>query len=111
MLESPAEVKALAVRVAPALRVLTPTGCDESEGGPCRDTDFHAELDGYRQGLLGLNKLDFVDADTVFLFGHGTVGAMAGFLAAVLAERRAPCPIPQVKVTAKTARPGGQRAD
>jgi pimeloyl-ACP methyl ester carboxylesterase len=56
-------------------------GCGDSEGGPLRDVDFDTELDGLKQALRELKKLDFVDADNVFLFGHSMGGVMAPLMA------------------------------
>lgn len=62
------------------MRVERP-GCGDSEGGPLRDTDFETELNGYKEALRAMKKLDFVDADNVFLFGHSMGGIMAPLMA------------------------------
>lgn len=62
------------------MRVERP-GCGDSEGGPLRDVEFDTELDGYKQALKALKRLDFVDADRVFLFGHSQGGINAPLLA------------------------------
>jgi pimeloyl-ACP methyl ester carboxylesterase len=62
------------------MRVERP-GCGDSEGGPLRDVDFDTELDGYKEALRALQKLDFVDADNVFLFGHSMGGIVAPLIA------------------------------
>ena len=56
-------------------------GCGDSEGGPCRDVDFETEIDGYREALRALKRLDFVDAGKVFLFGHSLGGSMGPIIA------------------------------
>jgi pimeloyl-ACP methyl ester carboxylesterase len=63
------------------LRVDKP-GQGDSEGGPTRDVDFETELDAYRQGLKALKRLDFVDAENVFIVGHSMGGIMGPLLAA-----------------------------
>jgi hypothetical protein len=62
------------------LRVERP-GCGDSEGGPLRDVDFDVELDGYIEALRALKRLDSVDADQVYLFGHSMGGIMAPLIA------------------------------
>ena len=56
-------------------------GCGDSEGGPCQDVDFDTELDGLKEALRALKKLDFVDSDNVFLFGHSMGGIVAPLMA------------------------------
>jgi pimeloyl-ACP methyl ester carboxylesterase len=63
------------------LRVDKP-GCGDSEGGPARDVDFDAELDGYRQALRMLKARSDVDPDRIVVFGHSMGGVMAPLLAA-----------------------------
>jgi pimeloyl-ACP methyl ester carboxylesterase len=57
-------------------------GCGDSEGGPLREVDFDTELAGNREALLALKRLDYVDAERVFIFGHSMGGIMAPLLAA-----------------------------
>jgi pimeloyl-ACP methyl ester carboxylesterase len=68
------------------LRVDKP-GCGDSEGGPGRDVDFDAELDGYRQALRMLKARADVDPSRVFLFGHSMGGVMAPLLATEIPVR------------------------
>src|SRR5262249_22707346 len=68
------------------MRVERP-GCGDSEGGPLRDVDFDTELDGYKEALRALKRLDFVDADNVFLFGHSQGGIYAPLLAVEIPVR------------------------
>ena len=57
-------------------------GQGDSEGGPTRDMDFETELDGYRQALMALKGLEFVDPDKVIIFGHSMGGVMGPLLGA-----------------------------
>ncbi len=57
-------------------------GQGDSEGGPTRDMDFETELDGYRQSLMALKGLEFVDPDKVIIFGHSMGGVMGPLLGA-----------------------------
>jgi dienelactone hydrolase len=68
------------------LRVEKP-GVGDSEGGPCQDVDFETELDGYRQALGMLKRLDSVDPDRVILFGHSLGGLWAPVLASEVPVR------------------------
>ena len=56
-------------------------GCGDSEGGPCRDVDFETEIDGYREALRALKRLEFVDEGNIFLFGHSLGGSMGPIIA------------------------------
>lgn len=56
-------------------------GCGDSEGEPCRDSDFHEVVDGYRQALAALRKLDGVDPDRIYIFGHSMGGIIGPILA------------------------------
>jgi len=60
-------------------------GVGDSEGPPCPDNDFSAELAGSRAGLEYLRGVDFVDAERIAMFGHSVGGMIAPLLAA---ERR-----------------------
>jgi pimeloyl-ACP methyl ester carboxylesterase len=60
-------------------------GVGDSEGPPCPDNDFSAELAGARAGLEYLRGVEFVDAERIALFGHSVGGMIAPILAA---ERR-----------------------
>src|SRR5262249_49449940 len=62
-------------------------GCGDSEGGPCKDVDFDTELDGFREALRALKRLDFVDAENVFIFGHSMGGIVGLIIAAELPVR------------------------
>lgn len=57
-------------------------GVGDSEGPPCPDNDFSAELAGARAGLEYLRGVDFVDPDRVAMFGHSSGGMVAPLLAA-----------------------------
>jgi dienelactone hydrolase len=61
------------------LRVDKP-GAGDSEGGPARDVDFEAELDGYRQALSMLAGTPGVDPKRIVIFGHSMGGVMAPLL-------------------------------
>ena len=56
-------------------------GMGDSQGLPCGDLDFDTEGEGYRQALLKLRSLDYVDADRVFIIGHSMGGVFAPLLA------------------------------
>ncbi len=62
------------------LRVEKP-GVGDSEGPPCPDNTFAAELDGARAGLELLIRAGFVDRDRIALFGHSVGGMIAPILA------------------------------
>ncbi len=62
------------------LRVDKP-GMGDSEGGPCEDTDFETELDGYRQALKALKQYPFVEPDHVFILGHSMGGVFGPIIA------------------------------
>jgi len=57
------------------------TGQGDSKGTPCRECTFEEEVEGYRQGLLALKKLPYVDADQMFLFGFSMGGVIAPIIA------------------------------
>jgi uncharacterized protein len=57
------------------------SGMGDSKGLPCNQLDFQTEAEGYRQGLIKLKNLDYVDADNIFLLGHSMGGAMAPVIA------------------------------
>lgn len=62
-------------------------GIGDSEGGPYADMDLAGELDVYRQALLALGAMEFVDRDHVFVFGHSIGGVFAPLLAAEIPLR------------------------
>lgn len=57
-------------------------GVGDSEGPPCPDNDFSAELAGVRAGLAYLRTVPFVDPDRIAIFGHSVGGMIAPLLAA-----------------------------
>ncbi|MBL9102971.1 MAG: alpha/beta fold hydrolase [Myxococcales bacterium] len=57
-------------------------GVGDSEGPPCPDNDFSAELAGARAGLEHLRRSPFVDPDRIAVFGHSSGGMVAPLLAA-----------------------------
>ncbi len=57
-------------------------GVGDSEGPPCPDNDFSAELAGSRAGLEYLRNVDFVDPERIAMFGHSVGGMIAPILAA-----------------------------
>lgn len=59
------------------------TGMGDSKGTPCRDCSFEEEVEGYRQGIKALKKLEYVDADQIFMFGF----SMGGVIAPVIASK------------------------
>jgi pimeloyl-ACP methyl ester carboxylesterase len=60
-------------------------GVGDSEGPPCPDNEFAAELAGARAGLEYLRDVEFVDPERIAMFGHSVGGMIAPLLAA---ERR-----------------------
>ena len=60
------------------------TGQGDSKGTPCRECTFDEEVEGYRQGLLALKKLPYVNADQIFLFGFSMGGVIAPILANII---------------------------
>ncbi|MEZ4451279.1 MAG: alpha/beta fold hydrolase [Nannocystaceae bacterium] len=62
------------------LRVEKP-GVGDSEGPPCPENDFSAELAGARAGLDYLRRCEGVDPDRIALFGHSVGGMIAPLLA------------------------------
>ncbi|MCC2669205.1 MAG: pdz domain (also known as dhr or glgf) protein [Armatimonadetes bacterium] len=62
-------------------------GCGDSEGAPCEEADFKAELDGFRQALKALKEDPGVDPENVFIFGHSMGGVMGPLLAAEIPVR------------------------
>lgn len=56
-------------------------GMGDSQGVPCGELDFDTEGEGYRQALLQLRSLDYVDAERVFIIGHSMGGVFAPLLA------------------------------
>ena len=63
-------------------------GVGDSEGGPCLETDFESELDGYRQALRAMPSYLSVDSSRVFLFGHSIGGIEAPLLAGETGAQR-----------------------
>jgi uncharacterized protein len=53
------------------------SGVGDSEGTPCPQVDFDAEVRGYVAGLRALAAYDYVDAQNLFIFGH-SIGGIAG---------------------------------
>jgi pimeloyl-ACP methyl ester carboxylesterase len=62
-------------------------GIGDSEGGRYDDIDFVTELDVYRQALAAVAKMEFVDRDQVFVFGHAIGGVFAPLLATEIPVR------------------------
>lgn len=58
------------------------SGIGDSTGAPCASIDFQTEGAGYKAALAQLKKLDYVDADRVFIFGHSMGGVYAPLIAA-----------------------------
>lgn len=58
------------------------SGIGDSGGAPCAEIDFETEGAGYKAALSALKKLDFVDAERVFIFGHSMGGVYAPLIAA-----------------------------
>ncbi|HZI19956.1 MAG TPA: alpha/beta hydrolase [Pyrinomonadaceae bacterium] len=52
-------------------------GVGDSEGPPCVEADFHAELAGYRAAFRALARYDFVDPERVFILGLSNGGGVA----------------------------------
>jgi uncharacterized protein len=57
------------------------SGMGDSKGLPCNQLDFKTEAEGYRQGLIKLKNLDYIDSDNIFLLGHSMGGVMAPIIA------------------------------
>ena len=57
-------------------------GVADSEGPPCPDNDFSAELAGARAGLEYLRSCEVVDRERIAMFGHSVGGMIAPLLAA-----------------------------
>jgi uncharacterized protein len=53
------------------------SGIGDSEGTPCPQVDFDAEVRGYVEGLRALAASSDVDAQNLFIFGH-SIGGIAG---------------------------------
>ena len=51
-------------------------GCGDSEGD-CSQTDFEAELAGYRAAFRALKNYDFIDSERVYIFGSSNGGGFA----------------------------------
>jgi alpha-beta hydrolase superfamily lysophospholipase len=74
-------ISAMAARGFVTMRVDKP-GTGESEGPPCAEGGFRAELAGYRAALRALLEDPAVDRSRVFLFGD----SLGGFIAPLLAN-------------------------
>ena len=61
-------------------------GAGDSEG-VCAETDFEAELAGYRAAFRSLGQHDFVDADRVYLLGISNGGGFAPLIPETDAEQ------------------------
>ena len=57
------------------------SGCGDSEGGPLRDVDFETELSGNREVLRALKQLEYVDPETVMIYGFSMGGILAPLIA------------------------------
>ena len=73
-------IRAIAAREFVTMRVDKP-GAGESEGPPCPDGGFDAELAGYRAALHALKADSSVDPSRIYLFGDSLGGFMAPLLA------------------------------
>jgi len=73
-------ISGLAARGFVTMRVDKP-GAGESEGPPCPEGGFDAELAGYRAALHELKEDPAVDSTRIFLFGDSLGGFMAPLLA------------------------------
>ena len=73
-------ISGLAARGFVTMRVDKP-GAGESEGPPCPEGGFDAELAGYRAALHELKEDPAVDPTRIFLFGDSLGGFMAPLLA------------------------------
>ena len=58
-------------------------GVGDSDGPACTDIDYQTEVTGFEQALRTLKKLDFVDPNRIFLFGH----SMGGTIGPIIANR------------------------
>ncbi|MFA6045944.1 MAG: alpha/beta fold hydrolase, partial [Phycisphaerales bacterium] len=61
------------------LRVDKP-GLGDSQGPPCGEIGFKAELEGYKAALRQLKSLPTVDPERVYVFGHSMGGVMMPYL-------------------------------
>src|SRR6185295_607143 len=73
-------ISGLAARGFVTMRVDKP-GAGESEGPPCPEGGFDAELAGYRAALHELKEDPAVDPTRIYLFGDSLGGFMAPLLA------------------------------
>jgi uncharacterized protein len=78
-------IEDFATRGFVTLRVDKP-GCGDSEGGPLKDVDFEAQLDGFRQALAMLRADPDVDPARILIFGHSMGGCWGPILAAEIAR-------------------------
>lgn len=81
-------IEDFATRGFVTLRVDKP-GCGDSEGGPLKDVDFEAQLDGFRQALAMLRADRDVDPARILIFGHSMGGCWGPILAAETAHNGA----------------------
>ncbi len=58
------------------------SNCDKG----CFDINFHEEVEAFRQGYLSLQKVNGIDPENIFLFGH----SLGGIVAPVLAQELNP---------------------
>lgn len=58
-----------------------PSGVGDSEGPPCRDIDFLAEVQAYRAALAWMKEQPYIQSDNVYLFAHSLGGAAAPLIA------------------------------
>ena len=65
-----------------AVAYIDKPGTGDSEGGPCSDADFNAELAAYKAALASFSKYPFIKQDGIFMLGHSMGGIMAPMLAA-----------------------------
>jgi len=73
-------ISAIAARGFVTMRVDKP-GAGESEGPPCPEGGFDAEMAGYRAALHALTADSAVDPSRIYLFGDSLGGFMAPLLA------------------------------
>lgn len=57
------------------------TGIGDSKGQPCLESNFDTELNTFREGLKYLKQLDYVDTESIYLFGWSMGGVIAPVIA------------------------------